>query len=100
MVPLRVYRSILYPLMRRRADPAICRRLERAKAYFPYMSLDLRFDDRGARELLDPLGIRATPISEFFDDLMDFAEAARWGRNPIARAEAFRPVLLATPRAA
>ena len=46
------------------------------------------------------LGIRATPISEFFDDLMDFAEAARWGRNPIARAHAFGPIRLATPRTA
>jgi thioester reductase-like protein len=100
IVPLRIYRSILYPLMRRRADPALRRRLERTKAYFPYMSLDLRFDDRRARELLDPIGIRATPISEFFDDLMDFAEAARWGRNPIARAHAFRPMPLAAPRTA
>jgi thioester reductase-like protein len=100
IVPLRIYRSILYPLMRRRADPTMRRRLERTKAYFPYMSLDLRFDDRRARELLEPLGIRAAPISEFFDELMDFAEAARWGRNPIARAHAFRPIRLATPRTA
>ncbi|HEY4827240.1 MAG TPA: hypothetical protein VIH85_10745, partial [Solirubrobacteraceae bacterium] len=100
IVPLRIYRSILYPLMRRRADPTMRRRLERTKAYFPYMSLDLRFDDRRARELLEPLGIRATPIGEFFDELMDFAEAARWGRNPIARAHAFGPIRLATPRTA
>jgi hypothetical protein len=54
--------------------------------YFPHFSLDLRFDDRRARELLDPLGIRATPVGEYFDTLIDFAEAARWGRTPLDRA--------------
>jgi hypothetical protein len=58
------------------------------RGLFPYFSLDLRFDDRYARELLDPLGIRATPIIEYFDALIDFAEAARWGRDPIGRARA------------
>jgi hypothetical protein len=82
--------------MLRTADPAMRRRMKRNEAYFPYLSLDLRFDDRGARELLDPLGVRATPISECFDTLMDFAEAARWGRKPIARSRAIR---LAQPAA-
>jgi thioester reductase-like protein len=87
----RLYRSVLHPLMLRRADPATRRRMERNEAYFPYLSLDLRFDDRRAREVLDPLGIRATPITECFDTLMDFAEAARWGREPIARSHAALP---------
>jgi hypothetical protein len=68
-----------------RADQARRRRLRGSEVYFPYMSLDLRFDDRHARELLDPLGIRATPIRDCFETLMDFAEAARWGRAPISR---------------
>jgi thioester reductase-like protein len=98
----RLYRSVLHPLMLRRADPATRRRMERNEAYFPYLSLDLRFDDRRARELLDPLGIRATPITECFDTLMDFAEAAGWGREPIARSHAARPAepTAWTPRAA
>jgi long-chain acyl-CoA synthetase len=88
LLPPRFYRSILHPLMLRRADPATRRRLERSAVYFPYFSLDLRFDDRDARVLLDPLGIRATPIVEYFDELIDFAEAAGWGRAPIGRARA------------
>jgi long-chain acyl-CoA synthetase len=88
LVPPRVYRAILHPLMLRRADPQTRRRLERSEVYFPYFSLDLRFDDRDARALLDPLGIRATPIVEYFDALIDFAEAAGWGRAPIGRAGA------------
>jgi hypothetical protein len=74
--------------MLRRADPQARRRLERSEVYFPYFSLDLRSDDRDARALLDPLAISATSIVEYFDALIDFAEAARWGRAPIGRARA------------
>jgi thioester reductase-like protein len=88
LVPPRIYRSALHPLILRRADPNTRRRLVRSEAYFPYFSLDLRFDDHHARELLDPLGIRATPLREYFDTLVDFAEAAHWGRTPIGRARA------------
>jgi long-chain acyl-CoA synthetase len=88
LVRPRVYRSVLHPLALRRADPSARRRLVRNEVYLPYFSLDLRFDDRGARELLDPLGIRSTPFGEYFDTLIDFAEAARWGRTPIGRARA------------
>jgi long-chain acyl-CoA synthetase len=88
LVPPGIYRAVLHPLMLRRGDPQTRRRLERSEVYFPYFTLDLRFDDRQARALLDPLGIRATPIVEYFDALIDFAEAARWGRAPIGRAHA------------
>ncbi len=81
----------MHPLILRRADPTTRRRLTRSEVYFPYFSLDLRFDDHRARELLDPLGIRATPFSEYFDTLIDFAEAAHWGRTPIGRARAGAP---------
>ena len=87
-VPPGIYRSVLHPLILRRADPNTHRRLVRSEVYFPYFSLDLRFDDHTARELLDPLGIRATPLREYFDTLIDFAEAADWGRAPIGRARA------------
>ena len=88
LVPPRIYRSALHPLILRRADPDTRRRLVRSEVYFPYFSLDLRFDDHRARELLDPLGIRATPVGEYFDTMIDFAEAAHWGRTPIGRARA------------
>lgn len=91
MIPGRVYRSLVHPVVLRRADPAKRRRLQSSEAYFPYLSLDLRFDDRRARELLEPLGIRATPIRDCFDTLMDFAESAKWGREPISRSQTLRP---------
>ena len=88
LIPPRIYRSALHPLMLRRAAPDTRRRLVRSEIYFPYFSLDLRFNDHCARELLDPLGIRATPLREYFDTMIDFAEAAHWGRTPIGRARA------------
>ena len=62
--------------------------LRRSELFFPYFSLGVRFDDRRARELLDPLGIRPVPMDKHFGALVDFAEAARWGKNPISRARA------------
>jgi hypothetical protein len=93
LVPLPIYRLALHPLIVRRAEPKARRRLVRSEVYFPYFSLDLRFDDHRARELLEPLGIRAAPVREYFDTLIDFAEAADWGREPIglARAGALGP---------
>jgi nucleoside-diphosphate-sugar epimerase len=88
LVSPRLYRALVHPLLLRRGDDRMQQRLRRSEAYFPYFSLDLRFDDSCARELLDPLGIQATPIAEYFDGLMDFAEAAAWGRNPIGPAAA------------
>ena len=88
LVPPRIYRSVLHPLILRRADTDTRWRLVRSEVYFPYFSLDLRFDDHLAREMLDPLGIRATPVREYFDTMIDFAEAAGWGRTPIGRARA------------
>jgi thioester reductase-like protein len=99
LIPPRVYRSVLHPLMLCRADQARRRRLRASEVYFPYMSLDLRFDDRRARELLEPVGLRATPINECFDTLMDFAEAAKWGRAPISRVETLRPTRAAVRQA-
>jgi thioester reductase-like protein len=71
-----------------RSTPASRRLLQRTDAYVPYFSLRLRFDDRQARRILDPVGVRPSSLAEYFDRLMSFAQAARWGRNPIGRAHA------------
>jgi long-chain acyl-CoA synthetase len=61
------------------------RALDRARVYFPYFGLRLRFDDRHTRDLLAPAGVRARPLSAYFDRLMDYAERTRWGRSPLPR---------------
>jgi long-chain acyl-CoA synthetase len=87
-LPPWIYRAFVHPVLVRRGNPRVRRRLKQSEVYFPYFSLDLRFDDRDARALLDPLGIQATPIRGYFDALVNFAEAAEWGRNPIGFAQA------------
>ena len=88
LIPPRIYRKLVHPLMLRRSSPKVQRALRRSEIFFPYFSLPLRFDNARARELLEPAGVRATPIAEHFDAMVDFAEEARWGRNPIGRARA------------
>jgi thioester reductase-like protein len=88
LVPPQVYRRVVAPLVRRLGASTVRRMLERSTIYFPYFSMRMRFDDAGARSLLEPLGIAPPPLREYFDRLVDFAEAARWGRRPIGRARA------------
>ena len=63
--------------------------LEGSRAYFPYFSIRAVFDDAKTRSRLDPAGIHVTPLRDYLDRLLDFATRSRWGKRPIARAEAF-----------
>jgi long-chain acyl-CoA synthetase len=87
-VPPRTYRRLLHPLVLRRSAPATRRLLERSEIYFPYFAMRLRFDDARARALLEPMGITPAPLSDYFERIIEFARAARWGRRPLDRAAA------------
>jgi thioester reductase-like protein len=63
--------------------------LEGSRAYFPYFSIKAVFDNAATRSRLDPAGIHVTPLRDYLDRLLDFATRSRWGKRPIARAEAF-----------
>jgi thioester reductase-like protein len=99
LVPPRLYRRLVHPYMMRRAAPSTRRLLERSAVYFPYFSMRMRFDDARARALLEPMGIAPSPLSEYFERLLEFARAARWGRRPLGRAEAAALVGTADVRA-
>jgi thioester reductase-like protein len=88
LLPPPLYRRLVHPLVLRRSSERARKALRASEIYFPYFSLRMRFDDRRARELLEPAGIAATPIAEHFDTMIDFAERAEWGRRPVTRAEA------------
>jgi hypothetical protein len=88
LVPPRLYARLVAPLVRRRAPSTVRRQLERSSVYFPYFAMRTRFDDVRARALLEPLGIAPPALRSYFDRLVDFAEAARWGRRPLGRADA------------
>jgi long-chain acyl-CoA synthetase len=84
----RLYRRVLHPLALRRTPRSARRLLKRNEVYFSYFGMRMRFDDSNAREILDPLDIRPTPLLEYFPALVEFAQAAGWGRRPIDRAQA------------
>jgi thioester reductase-like protein len=62
--------------------------LDEGSVYFPYFHVGATFDDAVTRARLDPAGISASPLREYLGRLLDFATRARWGKRPIARAEA------------
>ena len=88
LVPPRIYRRIVHPLVVRRVTPSTRRLLERSEVYFPYFAMRQHFDSARSTALLEPLGVAPSPLPEYFGRLMEFARAARWGRRPLDRAEA------------
>jgi thioester reductase-like protein len=65
------YRRLLHPWLRRKYTG-----LRKMEVYFPYFSMQVRFDDRR----LGP----APPVEGYFHRLLEFAQRARWGRAGIA----------------
>jgi long-chain acyl-CoA synthetase len=53
--------------------------------YLPYFDMSVVFDDRRTRE---ELGLRPPPLPEYFDNLMHYADLARWGKSGLSREEA------------
>jgi long-chain acyl-CoA synthetase len=62
------------------------------EVFLPYFAVETTFDDARARAVLGPAGLRPTPIRDCFTTLIDFADAARWGKTPIGREAARRRV--------
>jgi thioester reductase-like protein len=62
--------------------------LEEGRMYFPYFSVATTFDDAFTRAHLQPAGISVAPLREYIGRLLDYATWSRWGKHPIARAEA------------
>ncbi len=75
------------------ADHGVARSLiEEGAMYFPYFSVKATFDDAFTRGRLQPAGISVTPLRDYMGRLLDFATWSRWGKRPIARAEALAAV--------
>ena len=56
--------------------------------YLPYFDMEVVFDDARARATLEPAGISAPRLTDYFQTLIDYAEAARWGKRSMTREEA------------
>jgi thioester reductase-like protein len=88
LIPPRAYRRWVHPVVMKRAAPSTRRVLDRSEVYFPYFSMRMRFDTARARTLLDPMGIAPPALEDYYDRLIEFARAARWGRRPLDRGTA------------
>jgi len=62
--------------------------IEASRIYFPYFAIATVFDNARTRARLAQAGIHCTPLREYMHHLLDFATRSRWGKRPIARAEA------------
>jgi thioester reductase-like protein len=88
VIPPRVYRWLVHPLLVRRSEGRKRQALEQSEALFPYFSMRVTFDNQHARSRLERAGIRVPPLERYFDRLVAFAVKARWGRAAPGRAEA------------
>jgi thioester reductase-like protein len=88
MIPPRIYRRLIHPLVVHRSEGRKRRALEQSEVLFPYFAMRVRFDDKRARARLRPAGVRVSPLEHYFERLLDFAVGARWGRSARGRAEA------------
>ena len=98
-----VYRRVHPLLVRSAPDERSRRALIRSEVFFPYFTMQVGFDNRRARVALRGSGIATTPLASYFEQLMQFALAAEWGRRHITRASASvrtAPLLPRSTRAA
>jgi thioester reductase-like protein len=91
VLPPWVYRRLIHPLLVRSGSEARRRALRRSEVYFPYFAMRTRYDNSTARKALAPAGIEAPPLASYFHRLLSFAQAADWGRRPVARHEVIPP---------
>jgi hypothetical protein len=50
--------------------------------------MDVSYGNKNARRELEPDGIEVPAIESYFGRLVEYAQRARWGREPVTRAEA------------
>ena len=86
-----MYHAVIEKIVEKRAPSSARRLLASNEVYFPYFAMRVRFDDARARAILEPRGIEPAPLGTYFDRLMDYAQAARWGRRTVARTHVGQP---------
>jgi thioester reductase-like protein len=69
----------------RLAPGAALPKLDEIRLFRPYFEVHTRFDDRRARQLLEPTGIQSSPVADYFPALMGYAERSAWGKRPLTR---------------
>jgi nucleoside-diphosphate-sugar epimerase len=88
VIPPGLYRRAVHPLIMRRAKQRTRAALAQSEVFFPYFAMRVRFDTSRTAERLRGTGIAAAPLRDYFDRLLDYAVAAKWGRRAATRIEA------------
>jgi thioester reductase-like protein len=65
-------------------------RTPEAGGYVPYFDVRASFDDRNARRILAPRGVRAPRLESYFATIADYAQRAKWGKRALTRESAHR----------
>ena len=68
---------------------------DQGDVFVPYFDMRVVFDDSRARGVLGPAGIEAPVLRDYFGKLMEYAEAARWGKRSMTREQARKRVAVA-----
>jgi thioester reductase-like protein len=84
-IPQALYRHTAHRVLLRRSDPRRRRTLEASEVFFPYFAMRQHFETSRAAARLEPLGIHAPPLRDYFDRLVAFALEADWGRRDVSR---------------
>lgn len=82
ILPGGIYRRI-YPLLHAITKGKQRIALERTQVFMPYLSMAVRFKNDITRARLEPAGVTLEPLEEYFPRLLDFAQAADWGKRPL-----------------
>jgi long-chain acyl-CoA synthetase len=84
LISPRLYRHVLHPLLCR-VQPRRRRFLRATQTYLPYFAIGVTYDNARARAALAP-AIAPARLDAYFDELVAYALAARWGARPLTRA--------------
>ncbi|MFN7951752.1 MAG: SDR family oxidoreductase [bacterium] len=55
--------------------------INKGSLYLPYFLMNFHFDDRNARSVLEPHGIRAPKAEEYFAQIFQYAIDTEWGKK-------------------
>ena len=81
IVPAPLFHALVAPLARARGGAALSAVLDGSAQYFPYFSVETRFEDGPTRRRLAAHGLAPSPLREYLPKLLDFAARARWGKR-------------------
>jgi thioester reductase-like protein len=88
LIPLALYMRTLHPVLSRVYRGKRKKQIKRATDFLPYFSMRQSFGNDRTQELLAQVGLSAPPLSDYVDEILEYAVAAEWGRKPMTRVDA------------